>query len=249
MYTVHSIPMVTENNTGTASQCTKQIIKRIYLIFRRRKHLHQSQPGSRSSEVSGRKSSLTVRFSPVNWGISSASVADSRTRFFQSRKLGDNLRHFIMKAELQRFIKFIDNQRIDGFGIKVSFGQMIGDTSRRTDNNSRMISGNAFLLFGNGMSTVAATSLPRSLPCSGTRYLSAKPTHGKDQNQYLHTVVIRFQVSNRGNRYANVLPEPVGDNRITSFLPVPCSSAASCIGFRASIFRLLKGGLYDFIIL
>ena len=35
-----------------------------------------------SSETSGRKSSLTVRFSPVNSGISSASVAESSIRFF-----------------------------------------------------------------------------------------------------------------------------------------------------------------------
>jgi hypothetical protein len=67
-----------------------------------------------------------------------------------------------MKAELQRFIKLIDNQSLDCFGIKVPFGQMVGDTSRSTDNDGRMISCNAFLFFGNGMPAVAATRFPGS---------------------------------------------------------------------------------------
>ena len=37
-----------------------------------------------------------------------------------------------------------------------------GAASRSTYYNSRVISGDAFLFFGNGMTTVAATSLPRS---------------------------------------------------------------------------------------
>ena len=74
-----------------------------------------------------------------------------------------------MKAELQRLIKLIDNQSLDCFGIKVSFGQMVGDTSRSTKDNGRMISCNAFLFFGNGMPAVAATRFPGS---------SHAPEHG-----------------------------------------------------------------------
>ena len=47
-----------------------------------------------------------------------------------------------------------------------------------------------------------------------------------------------FKDKSRGNRKASVLPDPVGESNITSFSSEAASSAASCIGFSASIFRL-----------
>jgi putative alpha-1,2-mannosidase len=53
------------------------------------------------------------------------------------------------------------------------------------------------------------------------------------------TAIHRFTFP-KGNRYANVFPDPVGDKRIKSFPSCQASMEASCIGFSASIFKFSR---------
>jgi len=48
-------------------------------------------------------------------------------------------------AEIITQLPGLKKRMLLSFGIKVPFGQMVGDTSRSTDNDGRMISCNAFL--------------------------------------------------------------------------------------------------------
>ena len=83
MYTVHRIPMITKHDARTASPMYKaDYIKYQSYLWK------VKAPSLISSGIlvlqkrPARKFSFTVRFNPVNWGISSASVAESSIRFF-----------------------------------------------------------------------------------------------------------------------------------------------------------------------
>ena len=65
-----------------------------------------------------------VLSSPVNCGISSASVADNRNGV-QVGQLSYDSRHLFLEAKLQAFVKFIDYQSCDRICIKILFGKMI----------------------------------------------------------------------------------------------------------------------------
>ena len=49
-----------------------------------------------------------------------------------------------------------------------------------------------------------------------------------------------------GNRKANVLPVPVGDNKMMFSVEEIANTASSCIGFKTSIFNLAKMAFWDF---
>ena len=76
------------------------------------------------------------------------------------RELVDNLLHLTLEAQLQAFIKLIDNKRRDSRSIDITLLQMVIEPSGRTDNNRRLQALHRTMLVHRRTASIHAHRLP-----------------------------------------------------------------------------------------